>query len=210
MVLLLLMVLRSDTLSLFKMKMRIFELKKRSRKKRKTTDRVTAPDEHKHTKMVTIESQPVTLPEGEEKEYTYPVCVRPSKYGRGVFAVRRIRAGELFDTAPMVRSLWPSDDTPAMNETMLSDYVYAWIHSSREAAEDTPAEELAMPEYVASALGFGSYYNHSFTPNAVYVRRKPEDLMDYVALRDIEAGEEILVNYNCDPSDTTPLWFPTF
>lgn len=167
--------------------------------------------ESAHPQMVTIESKAVELPEGEGAgAWTYPVCVRASKYGRGVFAVRRIRAGELFDTAPMVRSLWPSDDTPAMNETMLSDYVYAWIHSSREAAADTPAEELAMPEYVASALGYGSYYNHSFTPNAVYVRRKPADLMDYVALRDIEAGEEILVNYNCDPNDTTPLWFPTF
>lgn len=161
--------------------------------------------------MVTIESKPVELlPEGEEGAGMYPVAVGASKYGRGVFATRRIRAGELFDTAPMVRSLWPSAAAPAMDATMLSDYVYAWIHSSREAEADTPAEERAMPEYVASALGLGSYYNHSFAPNAVYVRRKPADLLDYVALRDIAPGEEIFVNYNCDPNDTTPLWFPTF
>ena len=160
--------------------------------------------------MSKLESRPVDLPEGAAESYESPIYVGKSKYGRGVFARRKILKGQLFDFAPMVRSLWPSDGHPELNETMISDYVYAWIHSSRETAESTPAEELAMPEYVASAQGFGSYYNHSYEPNALYVRRKHQDLLDYIAIRDIEPGEEILINYNGDPEDKAPLWFPTF
>jgi len=160
--------------------------------------------------MSTLESHPAPLPEGSPETYESPVCVRKSKYGRGVFARRKIMKGELFDFAPIVRSLWPEIEHPEIEETMISDYIYAWIHSSRETAENTPSEELSMPEYVGSAQGFGSYYNHSFEPNAIYVRRKNLDFLDYIALRDIEPDEEILINYNGDPADKSELWFPVF
>lgn len=48
----------------------------------------------------------------------------------------------------------------------------------------------------AIALGYGSLYNHSFSPNAMYVRRLDEREMDIVAYRPAAAGEEICVNYN--------------
>ncbi|HWL25392.1 MAG TPA: SET domain-containing protein-lysine N-methyltransferase, partial [Ureibacillus sp.] len=31
--------------------------------------------------------------------------------------------------------------------------------------------------------------------------------IDFYAMRDIHEGEEILVNYNGDPEDQSPLWF---
>jgi len=160
--------------------------------------------------MATVESHPPPLPAGDPEKYECPVYVKKSKYGRGVFARRKILKGELFDYSPIVRSLWPEKEHPEVEITLISDYVYAWIHSSRETVEDTPVEELSMPEYVASVQGFGSYCNHSFEPNALYVRHKHLDILDYIALRDIEEGEEILVNYNGDPADKSPLWFPVF
>ena len=56
------------------------------------------------------------------------------------------------------------------------------------------------------ALGFGSLYNHSYTLNARY-----EDvnghMKNYVAIRDIQAGEEVMINYNGDANSTEPVWF---
>jgi SET domain-containing protein len=59
----------------------------------------------------------------------------------------------------------------------------------------------------ALVMGYGSFYNHSYQPNAGYVRRYDQLTIEYVALRDIAAGEEITVNYNGTPHDRTPVWF---
>lgn len=151
--------------------------------------------------MASLTSRPLEVPEGSSAAALGPaVCVRPCRYGRGVFATRKIHKDELFDWAPVVRAPWPAHERPEVNTTMMSDYVYAWVDGGGPQHEDV----------VASALGLGSMYNHSFEPNALYVRRKDENRLDYVALRDIEAGEEILINYNGNPTDRTPLWFPTF
>jgi SET domain-containing protein len=53
----------------------------------------------------------------------------------------------------------------------------------------------------------GSLYNHSYTPNAVYAKQYDQLIITYTALRDIAAGEEILINYNGRPDDLDPLWF---
>jgi hypothetical protein len=51
-------------------------------------------------------------------------------------------------------------------------------------------------------LGFGSLYNHSYTPNATYVKKPDERVVEFVALQDIGSSEEITVNYNNgDPDD---------
>jgi len=59
---------------------------------------------------------------------------------------------------------------------------------------------------VAIALGYGSLYNHSYTPNAHYrdIGRRSKE---FLAVRDIAAGEEITVNYNGDPQDRTAVDF---
>lgn len=56
---------------------------------------------------------------------------------------------------------------------------------------------------MAIAFGFGSLYNHSYQPNARYVKRIAERTLDYVAIRDIQCGEEITVNYNGRPGCRT-------
>ena len=58
----------------------------------------------------------------------------------------------------------------------------------------------------AIALGYGSLYNHSYAPNARY-EEGPAATMLFLALRPIEAGEEITVNYNGDPHDDSPVGF---
>ena len=48
-------------------------------------------------------------------------------------------------------------------------------------------------------LGLGMLYNHSAAPNAVALRHLEQALVEFVALRDIQAGEEITHRYACPP-----------
>jgi SET domain-containing protein len=110
--------------------------------------------------------------------------------GRGVFACVNFTGGEIIETAPVI--VIPAEQWPAIEPTVLALYIFNF----------GPQEEHA-----AVALGYGSLYNHSYTPNARYVKSWEEGLIRFIALRAIEAGEEITVNYNGSPDDRTPIWF---
>ena len=57
-------------------------------------------------------------------------------------------------------------------------------------------------------FGYGSIYNHSFDPNADWKQNFRTQSMVYRAIKPIKKGEEILVNYNGEPDDATPIdWF---
>ena len=110
--------------------------------------------------------------------------------GRGVFAGRRFLKGEVIERAPVL--IIPAQEWSQFEKTMLYDYCYSW----GDQAED-----------MAFALGFGSLYNHSYHPNAVYKKNLDELMIEFIALRNIEAGEEVTINYNGYPTDESPLWF---
>ena len=107
--------------------------------------------------------------------------------GRGVFATRRIAAGALIERAPVI--VVPAGQWELAEKTVLFDYFFAW------------------GEHSAIALGYGSLYNHSYQPNARFVKHFSHQVIEFYALRAIEAGEELLINYNVDPDDDSPLWF---
>lgn len=110
--------------------------------------------------------------------------------GLGVFATEEIKKGTIIERAPVL-PLTPTERGHA-EKTILNHYVYPW-RSTRSAAV---------------AFGYGSIYNHSFSPNADWKQDFRRTQMVYTALRDIAAGEEITVNYNGEPDDLTPIdWF---
>jgi SET domain-containing protein len=111
--------------------------------------------------------------------------------GRGVVAGRRFEAGERIERAPVI--VVPAAERPLLEKTALFDYRFAW--GEREDA-------------AAIALGCGSLYNHSFEPNAKFWRFYEEREIEFTALRAIEPGEEITINYNGLPGDRSPVWFP--
>ena len=111
--------------------------------------------------------------------------------GRGVFAERPYAPGEVIELAPVL--LVPGGQRHLLAQTMLSDYAFQW--------EDDPNGVMAI------GLGFASLYNHSYRPNAKYVKNIEENLIQFEALHSIQPGEEILVNYHGDPADKTPVWF---
>jgi uncharacterized protein len=117
------------------------------------------------------------------------------KGGRGVFARVDIPAGTVFERVPVI--LIPKNqvfgDTPeARRSARISWYVFTWIHPKREM--------------VALSLGYGSIYNHSERANARYQMDLP-DVMEYLSLRDIPAGEEITINYRGSEADHGDLGF---
>ena len=111
---------------------------------------------------------------------------RASGKGRGVFARRAIRKGEVFETCPV---LVVSAGTIEDYSTGFGPYVFEWGEGK-----------------VALALGFGSLYNHSYRPNARYNDVGPQTKA-FKALRDIAPGEEVTVNYNGEPTRRRKVWF---
>ncbi len=73
---------------------------------------------------------------------------RTTKKGLGVFALKSFKTGELIESAPVL--IFDTKGRKRLERTYLSHYVYPW-RSTRGAA---------------LVLGYGSLYNHSFTPNA--------------------------------------------
>jgi len=88
--------------------------------------------------------------------------------------------------------LLSQEEEPKDPFEVLFHYVFGW------------GPQLQSP---ALALGYGSFYNHCYSPNARYIRNEKELCIYFVAHRLIELGEEILVNYNGDPACQDPVWF---
>jgi SET domain-containing protein len=108
--------------------------------------------------------------------------------GRGVFARRFICHGEMIERVPVL--VMPiAESRTASGPTPMSGYCFDWGRGT-----------------VAVALGYGSLYNHSYDPNARYEDERGQTKV-FLAIRDIAIGEEILVNYNGEPGDKTPVWF---
>jgi uncharacterized protein len=120
------------------------------------------------------------------------VTVRPSPgRGRGVFAARRFAANETIEVCPVVAL--SEGDARVLDDTRLHDYYFGWGTGGKRAA---------------IVLGYGSLYNHSFTPNAVHRKDTAADAMTVIALRDIAAGEEIFIRYETGGDDQQQaMWF---
>lgn len=119
------------------------------------------------------------------------IFVAPSDlHGKGVFAARDIEVDEVIEVCPTL--LFPKAQLEAMRQTVLDDYYFDWGDDS---------------EWFAVCLGYGSLYNHSYTPNAEYGMDFEAETIDFYCIRPISAGEEILINYNGDADNQTKVWF---
>ena len=112
------------------------------------------------------------------------------KKGRGVFTSKKIKQGELIEVAPVV--VLSEKDTRAVVKTGLYDYYFMWGENDKQSA---------------IGLGYASIYNHSYKPNAAYTSQPEDEILVYRAIRNIEAHEEITVNYNCDHDSRKKVWF---
>jgi SET domain-containing protein len=120
-----------------------------------------------------------------------PIYVKDTgKYGRGVFAGRNIKKGELIEESPVFVS--NKRERKYLEKTIVYDYFFNWGKKHNKSA---------------IALGYGSLFNHSYSPNARFYNNLENLTIDFYAISDIKEGEEITINYNGDPEDKSPLWF---
>jgi SET domain-containing protein len=111
--------------------------------------------------------------------------------GRGVYARCDIKKDEIIERCPIIEV--PEHDMSNLNESILVTYFFYFGKNK---------EQLLV------ALGFGSIYNHTHKPNAIYKIKQTEGVIDFIALKDIEKDDEITVNYNYgNPKDNKQLWF---
>ena len=112
--------------------------------------------------------------------------------GRGVFTGAPIKEGDLIEVCPVI--VMKEGEMAILDTTTLYDYYFLWGDEQKQSA---------------LALGFGSLYNHFAPSNADYFMEFNEQTIEIFAVRDIEAGEEITINYNGDPDDAALTWFMT-
>jgi hypothetical protein len=113
--------------------------------------------------------------------------------GRGVVAESVIAKGELVERSPVL--VIPPGDRAATDASIVFTYVFMWEHGTTE--EDLYKHEGRS----AIALGYTSLLNHSYTPNCEFIRHIDELVIDLVAVRTIEPGEELTIDYQMT------LWF---
>lgn len=110
--------------------------------------------------------------------------------GRGVFTSQPIQTGEVIEICPVL--IIPKSELPIIHKTVLHDYYFLWGNDLEECA---------------IALGFGSIYNHELHPNANFILDIYNKTIDIEAIKPIEAGDEITLNYHGEPGNEDELWF---
>ena len=103
--------------------------------------------------------------------------------GRGVFAGRAFRKGEVVEVAPVI--VLENREVELIGNTVLRTYDFDW-------------RVLAGTGHPATAIagGYGSLYNHSNPANLRYRADPDTPALVFTAVRAIECGEELTINYN--------------
>ena len=116
------------------------------------------------------------------------------KKGKGVFSKRLIKEGTVIDVAHVV--LLKENEFDLIADTVLYNYSYEW------GGPNNDSEFMA-----AISLSISQFINHSFTPNIKYEYDYENKAIIYTAIRDINKGEELTVNYNGDVDNKKDVWF---
>ena len=107
--------------------------------------------------------------------------------GRGIFAREAIARGTLIEAAPVI--ILPASDCPSLDSTVVYDYYFHW---------DGDPDGVGRG---AIGLGLVTLCNHSSRPLARVDRNYLQETLDLIAIADIEAGQEVTIDYGCT------LWF---
>lgn len=113
--------------------------------------------------------------------------------GRGVVALCDIPAGTTVERSPVL--IIPDQDRARTDPTIVFTYVFMWEHGTTE-------QDLYEGKGRAGiALGLSSLLNHSYAPNAVFIRHIDALELELKTCRPVRAGEEVTIDYQMK------LWF---
>ena len=114
-------------------------------------------------------------------DMNFPIEVRDSEiHGHGVFATRKVAKGAIIERCPYI----VIDDDDVAEANRLQDYLFT--------SPDVKSDYLCV-------LGYGMIYNHGTPPNAEWqIADDDNRFIEFTALQDIRAGDEILHDYGED------------
>lgn len=110
--------------------------------------------------------------------------------GRAMFAKRPIAANTMIEISPVI--VMSAEERKLLDQTLLHDYIFEWGPDSKQCCV---------------ALGYVSVYNHSYHSNCEYEMDFINAAIKIKTIRNIEAGEELCINYNGDWNNGKKLWF---
>jgi len=111
--------------------------------------------------------------------------------GRGVFTLEALDANIIIEIAPVL--VLSAQERAIVEQTRLNDYIFEWGLDRKQACV---------------AWGYASMYNHRYLSNCEYYMDFDQSIIMIRTVREIQAGEELFINYNGDWNDQSPLWFP--
>jgi len=103
--------------------------------------------------------------------------------GRGVFANRDFRAGEVFEIAPVI--ILDSTEALQLRQTLLRTYDFDWQVLAKTGCPGS-----------AIAAGYGGMYNHAAPTSLRYHADTDAMTLIFTAVRDIDRDQELTINYN--------------
>lgn len=104
------------------------------------------------------------------------IGISPKLKIRGILASENISIGEVIERCPLI--LVNVKEEEYLEKTKLREYYFLYNN-----------------KYHCIVLGYGSLYNHSFTPNAKIYRDYKNKLLVFKAIKNIKKGEEITYKY---------------
>ena len=110
--------------------------------------------------------------------------------GRGVYTSEDLVKGTIIEVSPVI--VMSQAERLLIDKTKLHDYIFEW---------GPHRDKCCM------ALGYISVYNHSYSSNCEYEMDFANAVIKIKTMRNIEAGEELFINYNGDWNNPKKLWF---
>ena len=111
-------------------------------------------------------------------------------HGRGVFCKTAFKPGQLIEKAPII--LMDDKEKDMLRHSCLHHYYFL-------------VNNTAKP--IAMGLGYSALYNHAAGANARYSINLINLSISIKACKKIVPGEEITINYNGRPNDSSPVYF---
>lgn len=103
---------------------------------------------------------------------------KTKKFGRGVFSTKKIKKGDLIFIDPILLI--------KENHISVKSIVYSYWYAFDK-------------KHNCLALGKGSLFNHSLTPNVKGKLNKKNKTLSFFALQNINKNEQLFINYGYEP-----------
>lgn len=110
--------------------------------------------------------------------------------GNGVFTSEAIAKNTIVEESPVI--VMERRERQLLDQTLLHDYIFEWGEKSQQCC---------------MALGYVPLYNHSYHSNCEYEMEFGKKIIRVRAMRNIEKGEELFINYNGTYNDGKKVWF---